>query len=81
LGQVGREVYVQNFDSEILSEAEAVWAEDAGGSDLAEHVNVFNQLVDDLGKVDVKIDDEDMAIVLLCSLPDSYDHLVTWLLR
>ena len=49
------------------------------GSDLAEHVNVFNQLVADLGKVDVKIEDEDMAIVLLCSLPDSYDHLVTTL--
>ena len=49
------------------------------GSDLAEHVNVFNQLVADLEKVDVKIDDEDMAIVLLCSLPDSYDHLVTTL--
>ena len=42
------------------------------GSDLAEHVNVFNQLVADLGKVDVKIEDEDMAIVLLC-------HLVTTL--
>jgi hypothetical protein len=42
-------------------------------------VNVFNQLVADLGKVDVKIDDEDMSIVLLCSLPDSYDHLVTTL--
>jgi cell division cycle protein 20 (cofactor of APC complex) len=49
------------------------------GSDLAKHVNVFNQLVADLGKVDVKNDDEDMAIVLLCSLPDSYDHLVTTL--
>jgi hypothetical protein len=49
------------------------------GSDLAEHVNVFNQLVADLGKVDVKIGDNDMAIVLLCSLPDSYDHLVTTL--
>jgi hypothetical protein len=42
-------------------------------------VNVFNQLVADLGKVHVKMDDEDMSIVLLCSLPDSYDHLVTTL--
>uniref|UniRef100_K4AKA5 Uncharacterized protein n=1 Tax=Setaria italica TaxID=4555 RepID=K4AKA5_SETIT len=37
------------------------------GSDLAEHMNIFNQLIVDLGKVDVNIDDEDMAIVLLCS--------------
>ena len=38
------------------------------GSDLAEHINVFNQLIADLGKVDVKIDDEDSASILLCSL-------------
>jgi hypothetical protein len=49
------------------------------GSDLTEHGNVFNQLVADLGKVVVKIDDEDMAIVLLCLLSDSYDNLVTTL--
>jgi len=49
------------------------------GSDLAEHINVFNQLIADLGKVDVKIDEEDRAIILLCSLPGSYEHLVTTL--
>ena len=49
------------------------------GSDLAEHINVFNQLIADLVKVDVKIDDEDRAIILLCSLPASYEHLVTTL--
>jgi hypothetical protein len=49
------------------------------GSDLAEHINVFNQLVADLMKVDVKINDEDKAIILLCSLPRSYEHLVTTL--
>ena len=41
------------------------------GSDLAEHINVFNQLIADLEKVDVKIDDEDIANILLCSLPGS----------
>ena len=45
------------------------------GSDLAEHINVFNQLIVDLGKVDVKIDDEDRAIILLCSLPRSLGAL------
>jgi len=49
------------------------------GSDLAEHINISNQLIDDLRKVDVKIDDEDRAIILLCSLPESYEHLVTTL--
>ena len=41
------------------------------GSDLAEHINVFNQLIADLGKVDVKIDEKGRAIILLCSLPGS----------
>ena len=49
------------------------------GEDLAEHINVFNQLVADLAKVDVKVDDDDKAIILLCSLPSSYEHLVTTL--
>ena len=44
-------------------------------SNLAEHINVFNQLIADLGKVDVKIDDEDRAIILLCSLPGSLGAL------
>jgi len=34
------------------------------GSDFAEHINFSNQLVADLIKVDVKIDDEDGAIIL-----------------
>jgi len=49
------------------------------GSDLAEHINVFNQLIADFGNVEVKIDEEDRAIILLCSLPESYEHLVTTL--
>ena len=31
LGQVGREVYVQDFDQKVVSEAEAVRAEDERG--------------------------------------------------
>ena len=49
------------------------------GSDLTDHINVFNQLIANLGMVDEKIDDEDKAIILLCSLPGSYEHLVTTL--
>ncbi|KAE8712086.1 cytochrome P450 71A9-like [Hibiscus syriacus] len=47
--------------------------------DLAQHVNVFNQIVSDLARVDVKIEDEDRVMILLCSLPLSYEHMVTTL--
>jgi hypothetical protein len=49
------------------------------GTNLAEHINVFNQVVTDLVKVDVKFDDENKAIILLGSLLSSYEHLVTTL--
>ena len=49
------------------------------GSDLAEHVNVFNQVIADLVKVEVKVDDEDRAIILRCSFQGSYERLVTTL--
>ncbi|KAL0460800.1 UNVERIFIED_CONTAM: Retrovirus-related Pol polyprotein from transposon TNT 1-94 [Sesamum latifolium] len=49
------------------------------GSDLAQHVNVFNQIITDLARLDVSIEDEDRAMILLCSLPFSYEHLVTTL--
>jgi hypothetical protein len=47
------------------------------GSDLAEHINIFNQRITDLGQLDVKIDDEDKAIILLCSLSPSYEQAIT----
>ena len=49
------------------------------GSDLVEHMNAFNQIVTDLARLSVKVDDEDRAILLLCSLPPSYEHLITTL--
>ncbi|KAE8694724.1 hypothetical protein F3Y22_tig00110777pilonHSYRG00394 [Hibiscus syriacus] len=52
------------------------WKDD---HDLAQHVNVFNQIVSDLARIDVKIEDEDKAMILLCSLPPSYEHMVTTL--
>ena len=53
----------------------------AGGSDLSQHINVFNQISGDLKRVDVKFEDEDKTLMLLNSLPTSstYENLVTTL--
>lgn len=49
------------------------------GTDLVQHINFFNHTVSDLQRIEVVIEDEDKAMILLCSLPPSYEHLVTTL--
>ncbi|KAL6322109.1 hypothetical protein AAG906_005046 [Vitis piasezkii] len=43
----------------------------AEGSYLSRHINVFNQIISDLKRIDVKFEDEDKALMLLNSLPTS----------
>jgi hypothetical protein len=53
----------------------------AKDSNLSQHINVFNQIIGDLKRVDVKFEDENKALMLLNSLPTSsmYENLVTTL--
>jgi hypothetical protein len=44
-----------------------------GGSVLM-HISVFKEIVADLMSVEVKFDDEHLALLLLCSLPASYNN-------
>ncbi|GJS94799.1 retrotransposon protein, putative, ty1-copia subclass [Tanacetum coccineum] len=50
------------------------------GKKLSEHIDEFNKLIGDLANIDVDIDDEDQALMLLTSLPSSYDNFVETLL-
>ncbi|GJX75492.1 transposable element [Tanacetum coccineum] len=46
------------------------------GSALKDHLDALNSILMDLKNVDVKIDDEDAALILLVSLPPSYENFV-----
>jgi len=50
------------------------------GTAVLEHLNFFNKVINELLTIDIKIDEEDEALILLNSLPESYDHIVTTML-
>ena len=49
------------------------------GQSMKEHLNSFKGLVNQLTKINMKIDDELQALLLLNSLPESWDTLVVTL--
>ncbi|GJX92586.1 retrotransposon protein, putative, ty1-copia subclass [Tanacetum coccineum] len=50
------------------------------GRKNSEHIDEFNKIVFDLANIKVKFKDEDLALLLLTSLPASYEHFVDTLL-
>ena len=47
---------------------------------MNEHITAFNQLVTDLLNLDETFKDENLALMLLSSLPDEFEYLETTLL-
>ena len=47
------------------------------GTFILQHLNVFNKSLSDLLALEIKLEKEDKALMLLSSLPSSYDHLMT----
>ncbi len=45
--------------------------------DLIAHINMVKALADQLRSIEVKIEDEDMYMVLLMSFPPSFDNSIT----
>ena len=42
------------------------------GGSVMNHLSIFKEIVSDLVSMEVKYDDEDLALLLLCSLPNSF---------
>ena len=47
---------------------------------MLKDLNLFNKVIDELLAFDVKIDEEDKVLILLSSLPKSYNHVITTIL-
>ncbi|GJX19968.1 hypothetical protein Tco_0222645 [Tanacetum coccineum] len=47
---------------------------------LGDHIHEFNKLILDLANIDIEIEDEDQTLMLLTSLPSSYENFVEILL-
>ncbi|GKA52226.1 hypothetical protein Tco_0745422 [Tanacetum coccineum] len=50
------------------------------GMKLGDRIDEFNKLILDLANIDIEIEDEDQALMLLTSLPSSYENFVETLL-
>ncbi|GJU64355.1 hypothetical protein Tco_1246190 [Tanacetum coccineum] len=50
------------------------------GMKLADHIDEFNKFILDLTNIDIEIEDEDQALMLLASLTSSYENVVETLL-
>ena len=50
------------------------------GTPVQEHLDEFNKIVLDMKNLDIKLDDEDQALIMLCSLPASYENFVNSML-
>ncbi|GKD70413.1 hypothetical protein Tco_1324503 [Tanacetum coccineum] len=59
---------------------ETLPADMEAGTKLGDHIDEFNKLILDLANIDIEIDDEDQALMLLTSLPSSYENFVETLL-
>ncbi len=49
---------------------------DNGVGSMQSHINLVRDLADQLDAIGAAVTDEDMAMTLLCSLPESYDYLI-----
>ena len=45
------------------------------GASLHDHLDEFNQIVMDIKNIGIKLEEEDQALLLICSLPLSYENL------
>ena len=73
MAEVGRTVHDEKSYEEVAFEATIVFAQYMEkGMYLEEHLTTFKEIVADMETLEVKYEEEDLRLMLVCSLPNSY---------
>ena len=70
----------KNLSNKLYLKKELYSLRMSESTDMLQHLSKFNSLISQLLQFKVTFDDEDKAILLLASLPSSYENLMTTLL-
>jgi len=68
-GPLSEEVIGESVDSEVTYLSSRMHK----GTPIKSHVAEFFSIINNLDKIEVKIEDENQALLLLCSLPSLYE--------
>jgi hypothetical protein len=74
--QFGELVQVKIPGKQVVPKKETVFLRMSEDNSMTENLNVFNTIISQLYFVDIKITKEEKCVILLCSLPNSWDILV-----
>ncbi|GJT83532.1 hypothetical protein Tco_1057874 [Tanacetum coccineum] len=76
----GYDATLKTLPADMEAGEKAALMKKAYSTKLGDHIDEFNNLILDLVNIDIEIEDEDQALMLLTSLPSSYENFVETLL-
>ncbi|GJT46283.1 hypothetical protein Tco_0954998 [Tanacetum coccineum] len=77
---VSLKIWVNRDNKNNSSSARRNWTKQTSRTKLGDYIDEFNKLILDLVNIDIEIEDEDQALMLLTSLPSSYENFMETLL-
>ena len=72
-------IYDEKSLQQVVSQETTIWLCMNEGTAVLEHLN-FNKVISELLAVNVKIDEENKALILLSSFTQSYNHIIITIL-